>query len=137
MKLDKIRFARLIGMIANIANRTLDSEEIETIDYVIDVELPQPAKVDPAEIDELLRQISNPDGFISAIKAYRALTGYGLKEAKETIERYRVIPNFRDSKPVNPSDATLGDILATATNTKSNLDVENFGIRDFAIYDPS
>lgn len=93
MKLDKIKFARLIGMITNIAGRTLDSEEIEAFDYVCDVEV-LIARVSETDVCELLKQINSHDGFIHAIKAYRSLTGAGLKESKEAIERYRSIPNF-------------------------------------------
>lgn len=112
MKLDKIKFARLIGMITSIAGRTLDSEEIEAFDYVCDVEVPI-ARVSETDVCELLKQINSTDGFIPAIKAYRSLTGAGLKESKEAIERYRSIPNFPKKEP-----ATLGDILNQAVNGK-------------------
>lgn len=93
MKLDKIRFARLIGMITSLAGRTLDSDEIEAFDYVCDVDVPI-NRVSETDVCELLKQINSPDGFIPAIKAYRVLTGAGLREAKEAIEKYRSIPNF-------------------------------------------
>lgn len=121
MKLDKIKFAKLIHFIGNRLNTHLNDVFIESLDELIDVDV-EPVKtyqvdahlVDAHLVDDLLRQIANPDGFIPAIKAYRSLTGAGLKEAKEAVERYRVIPKYRDSEPA----ANLGDILRSAT--KSN-----------------
>lgn len=116
MKLDKIKFARLIGMVTSFAGRTLDSDEIEAFDYVCDVDVPvlPASRVPEKDVNELLMQINSPDGFIPAIKAYRVLTGVGLREAKEAIERYRSIPNF----PKKQEPATLGDILNQAVNGK-------------------
>ena len=122
MKLDKIGFARLISFIGTLTNRDLDNDEIEWIDRQIDIEAPvAPAKAACADVDELLRQLNAPDGFIPAIKAYRVLTSAGLKESKEAIERYRNIPNFpqKDAVPaeqvkIDPKEATLSDILHSA-----------------------
>jgi hypothetical protein len=103
MKLNKIKLAVLIGWLCQAKDIDLNSSEVEMIDNFIDVDMPQPEVAYPsvAAINDLLYTIGNPDGFIPAIKAYRALTGLSLKEAKEAIERYRVIPKFRDSKPAN------------------------------------
>lgn len=109
MKLDKIKFARLIGMVTSLAGRTLDSDEIEAFDYVCDVVVPESKYVSEANVNELLMQIANPDGFIPAIRAYRTLTGAGLKDAKEAVEKYRFIPATKKEP------ATLGDILNKAT----------------------
>ena len=116
MKLDRLKLAKVIAFIGNIVSRqNIDSADVDILDDMIDIEVPtQPAnKASCDDVDELLRQLNAPDGFIPAIKAYRVLTGAGLKESKEAIERYRSIPNF-PKKVEEP--ATLGDILATATN---------------------
>jgi hypothetical protein len=111
MKLDKIGFARLVNYLGQ--RITLSNSELEDLDSLIDFDVtPEKVYIGCANVDELLRQIINPDGFIPAIKAYRALTGAGLKEAKEAVERYRVTPKFNDE--VKP-DATLGDILKQAS----------------------
>lgn len=118
MKLDKIKFARLIAYIQDLKEQTqvLETYQIEYIDELTEINV-EPVKINQVpygEIDNLLFQIGHADGFIPAIKAYRALTGQGLKEAKEAIERYRVISKFRNETPIR-NDATLGDILGKAT----------------------
>lgn len=112
MKLDKMKFAKLVCFLTSQLGHLTD-DVIEDLDNMIDINIPMPQVVNKAsesEVNELLRQIAHPDGFISAIKAYRILTGVGLKEAKQAIECYRIIPKFRDKEP-----ATLGDILNTVT----------------------
>lgn len=119
MKLDKIKFASLIGFISCRYALTVTQDDIREIDELIDIDVPVAAtKVSEHSVNDLLFQIGHADGFIPAIKAYRALTGAGLKESKEAVERYRVIPKFRDSQPAKPygdgtgeTGATLGDIL--------------------------
>jgi len=92
MKLDKIRFAQLIAYISKLgAELTFNS--VRDIDSIVDIEVPAPT-VQALNIEllhELLVEMrSAKDGrFIPAIKAYRALTGAGLKEAKEAVEKYR------------------------------------------------
>jgi hypothetical protein len=52
---------------------------------------------------------------IPAIKAYRLLTGAGLKESKDAVEKYWVSKGHY-VPPCPPSEpATLGDILGQAT----------------------
>lgn len=112
MKLDKIKFAQLCMFIG----RQLDVAELTELDHIVDINVEPvevPGKADPELVNDLLRQIASPDGFIHAIKAYRSLTGVGLKEAKDAIDRYRTIPNF----PKKDEPATLGDILKNATNS--------------------
>lgn len=113
MKLDKIKFARLIGFIASITGKDFTSDDVDYIDRMIDVEMPvSTGKVSEDDVNILLKEIIDPNGFINAIKAYRILTGAGLKESKEAIEKYRLIPNFQKG---NQEPATLGDILRKAT----------------------
>ena len=113
MKLDKIKFARLIALIVSDIG-SIDQHTIEDMDALIDIEIPTaPVKVPCEMVDELLKQLNAENGFIHAIKAYRVLTGEGLKESKEAIERYRNVPKFPEKKP---EEATLGDILRNATN---------------------
>lgn len=117
MKLDKMKFARLVCFLTSQLGHLTD-DVIEDLDNMIDVQVPATQEIKPSvsEVDELLRNLNHPDRFIPAIKAYRALTGTGLKEAKEAVERYR---NYNKPVPVPvyaSEGATLGDILKTATN---------------------
>jgi len=106
MKLDKIKFARLIGIITHIANRTLDEDEIDVINHVAEIIVPDPVQgMAPfSEVDRLLFLMAQGTQKIEAIKCYRTMTGQGLKEAKDAVEKYWV------SKPIE-GGATLGDIL--------------------------
>jgi len=111
MRLDKIKFAKLIGFLERVHALNFDESDIEALDYIIDVDIPKASEyVEAAKVDELLRQLNATDGFIPAIKAYRVLTGAGLKESKEAIERYRSIPKF----PVKEESANLVDSLRNA-----------------------
>jgi ribosomal protein L7/L12 len=93
MKLSRIKFAKLIGNIERQHAVNMTENEIEDIDNLVDVDIPEPKNVvDPALVDKLLLEIGRGEGFIEAIKAYRTLTGAGLKEAKDAIEKYRCIP---------------------------------------------
>ena len=97
MKLDKLKFANLISYISKYDF----NGDIETVDELCDIDVPIANQwVDVEKVDELLRQLNAVDGFIPAIKAYRVLTGAGLKESKEAIERYRAVPKFpKTDKP--------------------------------------
>lgn len=92
MKLDKIKFAKLIAFIESIEN-VYDTGVIGTIDDIIDIE-PSTSNqfVEVEKVNKLLdclRDTSTPGGIIPAIKAYRALTNAGLLEAKTAVEQYR------------------------------------------------
>lgn len=99
MKLDKIAFAKLIGFISYRYSLTIIEDDMREIDYLINIDVSeQHTVVSERDVNDLLMHIKNahqkPDGsfnsgFIPAIKAYRAITGVGLKEAKEAIEKYR------------------------------------------------
>lgn len=86
MKLDKIKFAKLIHYITECGW----NGDVNHVDELIDIDVTPvevSGKADPALIDELMRAIHNGEK-ISAIKAYRSMTGFGLKEAKDAVEKY-------------------------------------------------
>jgi ribosomal protein L7/L12 len=90
MKLDKLPFARLIGFcIGNGMDSS--SSVIEEIDRIVDFNL-APTYSNVNHVNELLEKMmtASTGNLIEAIKAYGNLTGQGLKESKEAIERYRV-----------------------------------------------
>lgn len=108
MKLDKIKFAKIVALIATEYQR-ISENFIAELDCMIDIDV-EPVKIDKIScemVDELLRQMmtASKEGFIPAIKAYRSLTGAGLKEAKEAIERYRLYVG----RTVVTEGATLGN----------------------------
>jgi len=129
MKLDKIKFARLIGWLERVHALNLQPGDIEQLDNIIDVEMPEaeaPIVVRPsnADVEHLMVLMAEGTRKIEAIKCHRIITGMGLKESKDAVERYWV---SKPIMPIMPSNATLGDILEIA---KSNLDVDNFGVRN-------
>lgn len=106
MKLDKIKFAQVVAYIGELKPEL--SVDVHALDIMIDIDVTPvevPGKANPADINELMRAIHAGEK-IAAIKAYRIMTGYGLKEAKDAVEKYWV------NKPVEP--ATLGDIFNKA-----------------------
>ena len=54
MKLDKIKFAKLIAFITHSVGTRLSDDDIEHIDHLIDIEITA-AKVSCSDVDELLR----------------------------------------------------------------------------------
>ena len=90
MKLDKIAFAKVLVYIAGIVQRNnLDSTDVEVLDNMIDIEVNQTEKVYASadSIERMLCAMQN-DRRIEAIKEHRAMTGMGLKESKDVIEKY-------------------------------------------------
>jgi ribosomal protein L7/L12 len=91
-KLDKIKFARLIGFLERVHALNLKQDDVELIDEIIDIPDPEPqivpGKADHHELDRLLFLMAQGHQKIEAIKQYRTLTGQGLKEAKDAVERH-------------------------------------------------
>lgn len=88
MKLDRIKFAKLVAHC--VGNGMSAGEwEIEKLDELteIDVEPVEVPKTNPDTLDELMRGIHAGER-ITAIKAYRDMTGCGLKESKDAVEKY-------------------------------------------------
>jgi ribosomal protein L7/L12 len=118
MKLDKIKFAKLIAFISYASGYDFSSD-VNYIDDLIDVDA-EPNRIYPqiSDINRLMELMAAGQHKIEAIKQYRTLTGLGLKESKEQVEKYWA------NKPVDmlanlgqeanyPKGATLGDILGT------------------------
>lgn len=93
--MDKIKFATFIAFVQLKCKHMLIAQDVSEIDGMLTDMQPKIVASEftsTEKVDELLAQLNNPQGLISAIKAYRALTNAGLKEAKDTIEKYRTIP---------------------------------------------
>jgi ribosomal protein L7/L12 len=140
LKLDKIKLAVLIGWLCQAKEIHLNSSEVEMIDNFIDIDAPVTERVYPhlADVNNLMLHMANGTHKIEAIKSYRNLTGLGLKESKDAVEKYWIAAkpaveagsNFPDgaklaAKLASPetlketfnnstSDYTLGDILEQA-----------------------
>jgi ribosomal protein L7/L12 len=90
MKLDKIKFAKLLAYISYTSNYDFSSD-VNYIDDLIDVDA-EPNRIYPqiSDINYLMELMASGNHKIEAIKAYRKLTGLGLKESKEQVEKYWV-----------------------------------------------
>jgi len=93
MKLDKMQFAKVLVYIAGIVQRNnLDSTDIDVLDDMIDINIPvcTPDAIYPKNenVEALMKHMAGGTYKIDAIREYRALTGMGLKESKEAVERY-------------------------------------------------
>ena len=117
MKLDKLKFAQLVSWISHNTGSVLANDEIVDLDNLIDVDVPDVPEVQTnypaaADINTLIALMYQGMQKLEAIKLHRKLTGYGLKESKDEVEKYWV------AKPLGTepkSEATLGDILKKAT----------------------
>ena len=92
MKLDKIKFARLIAYVQQICDEDLNDFNIQEMDNIIDSEVPMPEQqaVYPRNenVERLMMLMVEGTRKIEAIKEHRAITGFGLKESKDAVERY-------------------------------------------------
>ena len=90
MKLDKIKFASLIGFISCRYALTITPDDIYEMDAIIEFQIPDLAKADVNTVERLMSLMYQNTQKIEAIKAFRDLTGAGLKESKDAVERYWV-----------------------------------------------
>ena len=92
VKIDVIGFARLISRITNMTGSQLDRYQIEDIHAVVETAVIPPLDTPSygatcTQVDTLLDAMKTGKK-IEAIKAYRAMTGIGLKESKDAVEKY-------------------------------------------------
>jgi ribosomal protein L7/L12 len=91
MKLDKMQFAEVLICVANMVQKqNVDSIDIKLLDDLIDIEIPTPTNVYPTsdDINNLMMLMAGGTQKIEAIKVHRKLTGWGLKESKDAVEKY-------------------------------------------------
>lgn len=91
-----INEARLVSFVTAVGGKELDNYEIERFSLLIKdcqpeqtVSLATQEQV-TKEVTTLLYEMNKGYSRIEAIKAHRTLTGWGLKESKNEIERYWV-----------------------------------------------
>ena len=112
MKLDKIKFAQLINYLSRNGLHELARGEIIDIDEMIDIDIPQAdhyCALANVDIEHLMRLMVAGTCKIEAIKYHRKLTGMGLKESKDAVERYW-------KEPVNKNEM-LNDMLSLVDKT--------------------
>ena len=91
--MNKLQFVKLIAYVAYLVAKGDDFvgyniEHIETLTNVVSETKQNPeTRVDAKLIDELMKAILDQRK-IDAIRAHRALTGFGLKESKDAVEKY-------------------------------------------------
>lgn len=84
--MDKIKFASLISFLSSLNGRDFAEADIRVIDGMIN-EGSQVGLVSSEKLNFLMGSI-RINNKIEAIKAYRAMTGQGLKESKDAVEKY-------------------------------------------------
>lgn len=88
MKLDKIRFARLMNVLSRWGLHELGEADIREIDDIIDVDMPPAPMMNAETLHVLMSLMQEGTKKIEAIKQHRMMTGYGLKESKDIVEKY-------------------------------------------------
>ena len=84
--MDRVNFARLASVLSTIAGRSLSEEELRELDiFISHCGL---GRCDPDVVNTLMQRMRRGDSKIEAIKAYRSLTGLGLVESKNAVERH-------------------------------------------------
>lgn len=91
-KMNKLKFAQLVAYIMFLKNdcphETLDGHQIEHIERLTTVAPESVAKCDAQALDQLMALMAEGTRKIEAIKLHRQLTGLGLKESKDVVEKY-------------------------------------------------
>ena len=89
------KFAYLVSWLTHITEQELDSYNVEKLNDLVQgliepVPVQEQPKTDVGELDHLLGLMQEGTRKIEAIKSYRMLTGAGLKESKDAVEKYWV-----------------------------------------------
>lgn len=93
--MDKIKFANLIAFVQTLKDASHSRLEYDEINELNRLTLAdESAKSNPDLVDDLVAAMKDSK-FVEAIKAYRAITGEGLKESKEAIEKYNKMPSLK------------------------------------------
>lgn len=115
--MDKIKFATLIAYIQSLVmqGNAITHFQVGEIDFQINDGTPAVVIANGEELNTLLKAAA--DGkLIEAIKAYRVLTGLGLKESKEAVESFMI---------TIPQRQTLRTIAAEMRNALENGNIYN------------
>lgn len=102
MRLDKIKFAHLVKFITELEHK--NHLDLETLDQLIDIDVPEPVRFDPELVIKLLDAMFDGRNF-DAIKHWRAMFDHGLKESKDIVEKYMV------EKTIEPKVTQAVDVV--------------------------
>lgn len=87
MKLDKMKFAKLVAhCVAN--GMSTGDYEVDRLDELCEVEAPTQPTFTTIDLHTFMALMQEGIRKIDAIKQYRMMTGYGLKESKDIVEKY-------------------------------------------------
>src|SRR5882672_8233825 len=124
MKLDKIKFAKVVSWVSRMTNGLEFAEDdLRELDDIVDMPIPDAPKSSCADVDSLLSELSL-GAKIPAIKAYRVLTGAGLLESKNAVEKYW--GNSPDAKLL----ARIRQALGTTADGDELVDVAKAAYRN-------
>lgn len=90
MKINVAKFGTLMSFISNKTDRVLCYHDSDEILQMISDMVEQSEPVNLFNIDQLMKYMHEGMSKIEAIRAYRTLTGLGLKESKDAVEKYWV-----------------------------------------------
>ena len=89
MKLDKIKFAKVVSWISRMTNGLEFSEEdLRELDDIVQFDTPPVPAMNATDLHVLMALMQEGTRKIEAIKQHRMMTGYGLKESKDAVEKY-------------------------------------------------
>lgn len=129
MKLGKIRFAKVVSWISRMTNGLeFAIDDLEELDNLIDIDVPQPQPIaiNANEIDRLLYLMQESTHKVEAIRTYRALTGQGLKESKDAVEKYWT---YQQQPIFNPEDVLYKALKSGKADAEMQLDTANWLLR--------
>ncbi len=88
------KFATFISYLTVKTGYQFEEYQIDTMANYISSLMPETQKnyVDAEVVNTLIKSMSRDGQKIEAIKAYRTLTGLGLKESKDIVEKYWMVP---------------------------------------------
>ena len=105
------KFALLISYICSRTGREFSMNEVESIYQQVEAMPDQPMNyLHQGSIEQmhLMLEAMQAGRKIDAIEAHKQLTGYGLKESKDAIEKYWIGNNLSDTRLVKDIQYALG-----------------------------
>jgi len=134
MKLDKIKFARLVHFIGlRLGINYMNEEFVTELDAMIDIELPEQQTVIlrpcNADVEQLMALMASGTEKIEAIKCYRSITGMGLKESKDAVERYWPANNTKEM--LDKLDQQIRAVSDMGYTLKGFSDDQLIKVKDF------
>jgi len=137
MKMDKIRFAQLVNFLSRHGMYELSLTEMQELDDIVQIDIPAPVNnyPDADDINRLMALMTEGTQKIEAIKLHRKLSGCGLKESKDMVEKYwpntAVINRIKDALGTAEDGLALVEVarnahraereLASMTNAKDSM----------------